>query len=301
MSTVVSGYEWNSARRTVDLGRNLFRNVACNRSVLSVLLALPFALALVRGGTNARRAVLASVATAVALIALIAWGKKEPPERVVFPLMSFPLATALLCFAWRNKAAEAASATRYAAGHLAWARSWADWQSKPLRARVVLTLITVSLVMGVYRQGRRSVHVQDRRASLQRFLDTLTSGDRKLYISWETALPYELASPLDNLDEWDRAAFLSLAWTQGTPWQEELKREFGIVSTAKAMYLRDDVELIAQGEHRELFATFAKEHFGADVEFVPRIEVGHNSVAGRFRERTSAANIAAQPDGAVRN
>jgi hypothetical protein len=139
--------------------------------------------------------------------------------------------------------------------------------------------------MGVYRQGRRSVLVHNKRRGLQSYLADMRRENDKLYVSWEATLPFELVSPLDNLTSWSRIHLLSLAWMQRTPWQEEIKRQFGISNLAQAMCEGDDIVLVATPTHRSLFVTFAKEQFQADVEFVPLATVGEKIEAGRFERR----------------
>jgi hypothetical protein len=152
--------------------------------------------------------------------------------------------------------------------------------------------MAVALVMGVYSQVRRSKHVIKDRALLAEFLDSIAADNRTLYVSWEAALPYELVSPLDNLSAWPQASFLSLAWTQQTAWHEAVKRRFAISDLAQALCSRDDLQLIARPAHRELFVRFAKEHFSADVEFVPQRELGRKFSVGQFRIRTSPIQMA---------
>lgn len=296
LTTIASSYPWRNARLTTEFWLTALRDIARNRSVLSVLLVLPFALALVRGGPNARLAVVGSMVAAGALVVFITWSKKAPPERVLFPLVSFPLAASLLSFAWSRNDDAPGETREPLLGNLAWLWSFSAWQRKPLATRVVVILMMVSVGMGVYRQCRRSVHVVRDRRALQRYVDDFASAGRKLIVSWEAALPYQLLSPLDSLDAWSQVSILSLAWTQRTPWHEEIKREFGITNTARALYERKDMELVAKSTHRELFAQFAEEHFDANVEFIPRLEPGRRFVVGKFQQRPPTVRAAVQPD-----
>ena len=89
--------------------------------------------------------------------------------------------------------------------------------------------------------------------------------------------PWEMSDSLSGMP------LLPLSWMQGTPWFEEAKRRHGISHLVKAVCERSDIQLIATPEERDLFARFAHEHFGADLEFVPGEKVNQKVVAGYFR------------------
>ncbi len=282
LTRILESYPWQAAHRTAGLWWDAFRSIARNRSVLSVLLALPFVLAVVAGGRRGRWAIAASALAALALTVFVIWNKKVPPERVFFPLLSFPLSVALLSFAWRSGTTSSGDVHDPADGNGESGHAPLAWQPRRQPTRVVVVLLVVALVMGVYRQCRQSVLVHWGRGELQSFRDDLRPADHKLYVSWEAGLPYQFVSPLDSLESW-RIPLLSIAWTQRTPFHEEVKRQFGISSIAQAMCQRDDIVVVAPPLHRELFATFAKEHFQSEVEFVPLKQYGERFVPGHFR------------------
>ena len=120
---------------------------------------------------------------------------------------------------------------------------------------------------------------------LESFLADLQPATRELYVCWESAMPFELLSPLDNLHSWSGIPLLNLVWTQRTPWQEQTKQKFGIRNLAQAMCERDNIVLVATPTHRLLFTIFAKEHFHADEEFVESKIAGDKLTAGYFKRR----------------
>jgi hypothetical protein len=295
LTAIVSAYPWRSAQDKLELTSTTLKNILRNRSIVAVLLALPYALLVVRGGKTARWAVALSAAGAVALIVLVTFTRKTPPERVTFSLLSFPLAAALMSFAWRNNLANSQFGRHLQADYLKWLWSRSTWRATPWPIRVVLSLMIVAMVMGVYRQARRTAHVGRDRIALQKFLDAANASPEKLYVVWEAALPYEVVSPLDSLDQWSQPSFLSLTWNQGTPWSEATKQHYRITRLAQAIYQRNDIELVATPEHCKLFKAFAKEHFGGEINFVARMESRKRFVAGRFEQTltetaTSPAN-----------
>ena len=105
-------------------------------------------------------------------------------------------------------------------------------------------------------------------------------------------MPFEMISPFDSLASWSHISLLNLVWTQRTPWQEEIKQRFGISNLAQSMYERDDIILVAAQTDRALFTTFAEEHFGTEVEFVPSSSAGEKLLAGRFQRRAPHAETA---------
>jgi hypothetical protein len=292
LTSIVDAYPWQRSRNLSGLWRHAFRDIARNRYVLAILLSLPFAFVFVHRGRTARLAILGSALGALALIACVIWIKKVPPQRVFFPLMSFPLTASLLAFAWRDP--QAATGVRFDWG-------WTAWRRFPLVGKAAFVLLVVGLVMSGMRQARQSSLVEHDRVVYQSFLNEVRPGDGKVYVTWEAALPYELHSPLDALDCWKSVPVLSVAWPQRTACHEAIKQQCGISDLARAMYERDDVVLVATTEHRELFAKFAKEHFDADVEFAPTHEAGKKFVAGRLQARAAGSGTASrQGDGAKR-
>ena len=105
---------------------------------------------------------------------------------------------------------------------------------------------------------------------------------QQLSATLSPALPFEFLSPLDNLTSWSGLPLVNLVWTQRTPWQETTKQRFGISNLPEAIYRRDDVVLVANPTDLALYQIFAKEHFGADVEFVPSRAATDRFVAGRL-------------------
>ncbi|HEX5443269.1 MAG TPA: hypothetical protein VFW87_05560, partial [Pirellulales bacterium] len=299
LTRILESYPWKAGHGAADLSWQAFRSIARNRSVLSVLLVMPFVLALATGGRRTNIAVAGSALAAVTIIALVTWNKKVPPERVYFPLMSFPLSVVLLSFAWRSDANLPAGAHGHV-NHNIFRRASMFWQRAPRLTRVAVVLFAIGAVMGLYRQARQSVQVHRSRGHLLSFLNQLRPSQHKLYVSWEAALPYEWLSPLDNLDSW-RVPLLSLAWTQRTPWHEEIKRQFGISNIAQAICQRDDIVLVATPLHRALFARFAKEHFQTEVKFVPLIKIESKRVAGHFQPRERLGKFPRNPTDRSRN
>jgi hypothetical protein len=286
LATIVNAYPWRATRRTSDIWWQAFRTIIQNRSVMSLLLVLPFALAIVTP-KQGRWPIGLSLLMALGLIVFVTWNQKVPPERVYLPLLSLPLAASLLSFAWPASVQEGASSLTMSKGSL----------PRPRPALLVTALLVLAIAIGIDRQVRQSAKVARGRAQLESFVREAGSTGHKLYVSWEAALPYELVSPLDNLRAWSRFPLLSLAWTQRTRWAEETKRRFGFTDLARAICDRDDIVLIATPLHRDLFTTFAKEHFGADLVFAPTSQIGETCVAGSFHRQAASSTTANRSTG----
>ena len=171
LQQIVAAYPWKQARQRTNYWRLTFREIIHNRAVLAVVLLLPFVLYVVHG-THAKWAILSSAAMAVALVAFVAWSKKTPPQRVYFPLLSFPLSVSLLAPAWRPKAAAGDGQDPTDCGIVPWLTR-PPRQIRPWLARGMVVLLIVGVGMGVHRQCRRSVQVQQVRRELQLFLAEL--------------------------------------------------------------------------------------------------------------------------------
>jgi len=279
LRAVLDAYPWKMARLTPSYFAEFVRSVMRDRAVWSVMLVLPFLFTGMGNNRSARRTILACVATAVLLIALVTVNNKVPPMRVYFPLLAFPLFVTLL---FPRPIADLSRRYHPVRGLRQRINSWSRY---PRWTRTIVIMLVVGGIVGVYKQCRRTVKNESARATLQHYLAEAQQQPQMLYVCWEAAFPYELISPLDNLASWSNIATYNLAWTQRTPWLEEMKRRFRIPNLAKALYLRNDVVLIATDTHKSLFTTFVKEHFNADVEFVPGQSVGMKVVSGRFQPR----------------
>lgn len=304
LRAIVTAYPWKSARLTLDYGWQAFRKMFGDRSVCAVLLVLPFFLVSGDRGRRARWAVLGCAGMAFALVSFLTWNNKLLPPRIYFPLLSFPLAAALLFPTRIATTGTSASTVPNLLGLMALLRELAVWNTQSRGTRVVVVMLIVGLAAGSYRQVRRSVRVHRERHALQAFLDDQRPFGRKLVVCWGPALPFEFLSPLDNLSSWSGLPLVNLVWTQRTPWQEATKSRFGISNLPQAIYQRDDVVLVANRADLALYENFAKEHFGADVEFVPSRPATDRFVAGRFHQSVgsgddASAGVARSRAGAV--
>ncbi len=279
LSSVLAAYPWKTSRLTPSYLVQILRRPFRDRPVWALTLVLPFMLAGMGGPRYTRRTILVCAFMALLLIVLIGVNNKVPPMRLYFPLMAFPLSATLLFPTARAALSSPAKAPRGLRNVLR------HWTTQPRLTRAIVAMLVVGTVLGVYRQCRRTMRNERDRISLQAFLTEARSKPHKLYVCWEAALPFELVSPLDSLASWSNISFLNLTWTQRTPWSEELKRRFDISNLARAIYEREDIVLIATETHRLLFAKFAKEHFAAEVEFVPWSQPSTRFVAGRFQRR----------------
>jgi hypothetical protein len=290
LRAIVTAYPWKSARLTLGYGWQAFRKVFGDRSVCAVLLVLPFFYFRCDRNQSGRRIVLGCVAMAFALVVFLTWNNKLLPPRIYFPLLSVPLAMALLFptrLAKTTVPSTAASAVPNLAGLVNSLRRLFAWNAPSRGARAVVVMLVVGVAVGSYRQVRRSVRVHRERHALQAFLDEQRPFGRNLVVCWGPALPFEFLSPLDNLSSWSGLPLVNLVWTQRTPWQEATKARFGISNLPEAICQRDDVLLVANRADLDLFETFAKEHFGADVEFVHSRPATDRFVAGRFHQPAS--------------
>jgi hypothetical protein len=295
---ILEAYPWKSERLTMGYCWQIGRGILRDRSIWAVVLVLPFFLASVNRDTHARWAIIGCAITAVALVAFLTWNNKTLPTRVYFPLLSFPLSVALL-FPAGSAITISPRVEQQTKGSGRTPPAWFTRKARPPWARPVIVSLVVGVVMGIHHQCRHSVVVHRDRRAFQTFLADLQSSGRDLYVCWEAAMPFELISPLDSLRSWSQIPLLNLVWTQRTVWQDETKRRFGISSLAQAICERDDVILVATPAHRALFATFAKEHFQSDVEFVPSANVGEKLVAGRFQRRALPGDTAGKRTDAV--
>jgi hypothetical protein len=287
LRTVLDAHPWKTARLTPEYLGQACRKLLQDRSVWAALLVLPFFLASVDRSRTARRAILSCAFVAVASVVFLVLNNKLPPMRTYFPLLSFPVAAALLFAGNARSLFEKRQTKSTEAG-----RSLLAWNVRTPWTRAAMVMLVVGIVIGSYRQCRRSIRVHRERAELQTFLAEASSRAPELYVCWEAAMPFELVSPLDSLRAWSPLSLVSLTWTQRTPWHEETKRRFGVSCLARAMCERDDVVLIATARHRSLFATFAEQHFSEEVEFVESNSVRQKFVAGRFQRRPHSGDTA---------
>ena len=121
-----------------------------------------------------------------------------------------------------------------------------------------------------------------------------------LFVCWEAAMPFELLSPMDSLQSWSTMPLVNLTWTQRTVWQDEIKRRFGIDDLARALAEREDVLLVATPAHRALFANYAQEHLGVELDFVERGRAGDKVAIGRFQAIAGDASLSRRNEAVAR-
>jgi hypothetical protein len=283
---VLAAYPWKTSRLTPGYFVQVFNRPLRDHAVWAVMLALPFLLVGLGDTRHARPTILVSVLLALSLVLLVGVNNKVPPVRIYFPLLAFPLFATLL-FPVTHSALSIPVKIRSGIRQM-----FADWAQQPRLTWAVVAMLVVGTAMSLDKQCRRAMRRESERPALQAFLNEANAQPQKLYVSWEAALPLQLVSPFDNLSSWSKISLLSLAWPQRTPWQEDFKRRFGVSDVARALYERDDIVLIATDTHKSLFTTFAKEHFNADVAFVPFRQYSDALVAGSFRPQVAPGSTA---------
>lgn len=290
LSSVLAAHPWKTARWSPGYLLEAFRRPLQDRSVWAVLLVLPFILSRSDRGRPERRVFLSCAILVLGMLLAVSLNNKAPPMRLYFPLLAFPLSAALLLPATAVPSSDSA-------GRFVGLRdAWHNWSRHPALTQAIVVMLIVGIAMGVYRQGRRSTRVARGRVGLQEFLADARAERHKLYVCWEAALPFELVSPLDNLEAWSDISILNLTWTQRTAWQDTVKRRFGISCLARAICERNDIVLVATPAHRELFETFANEHFQARLEYLASRNFGTRSSAGSYRRQVDD-KTASRPTG----
>lgn len=285
LRSVLDSYPWKSDRLSEDYFWQTYRGLGRNRSVWATLLALPFFVAAIDRRTAGRRTVVLCGLVSVVMVVALTLNTKALPLRVYFPLLSFPLCVAVLMSDLR------------AGGDSMLA--WLKLRESPRVAPVVMLLLVVGLVMAVHHQACRSVRVQKDRRAMANLIAELRPDGHTLIVCWEAAMPFELLSPLDNLQSWSKMPLVNLTWTQRTVWQDDIKRRFKIDDLARAMADREDVLLVATPAHRALFANYAWEHFGVELDFVERSRAGEKVAIGRFQRIAGDASLSRNNDAIV--
>ena len=271
LRAVLNAYPWKTSRWTPGYFAQIPRRPLQDRAVWAVLLTLPFFLVR-RRDPLVRWMVVSCAVLGLGLVMTIGLNNKVPPMRTYFPLLSFPLAVLLMLPSGRRNSSNATHAAQVAVPGRPWPLN--HWLAQPHKVRVAIALLLVGVCMDIYRQGRRSVRVHRERQALEAFVAEARSDSDKLYVCWEAALPFELLSPLDSLNGWNGISLVNLTWTQRTPWQDAIKRRFGIDDLARAICQRDDIVLVATPLHRDLFERFAREHYQAELQFVESPRAG---------------------------
>jgi hypothetical protein len=300
--TVLTSHPWRTTRLERAFSLHNWKALLSDRSVIAFLLALPNVLILVDPRGQGRFAVLVSLAMALFLILAITLYCKVPPTRVYLPIMSFPLAVAVLYAGpglsrartqppGRDEREQPPAAAQLAPG----------WRWIPLPATrggaVILALLLVAMAMSTYKQVRRSVQARQRHQEVLTWLEYARPNRDKLHVIWGDPLPLESTSPLDSLDAWAEVRFLSLAWMNWTPFNEQIKRDHGFTRLGEALCHRDDIILVALPRHIQLYQKFMAEHFGVETEFVASQPEPPRRQSGWFKPRDS---ITSRPEKALR-
>jgi hypothetical protein len=272
LRAVSENHPWRIARLRRAFSLAVWKPILTERSLLAVLLALPFALFAVEPCGRARRAMLASLALGVLLLVLVTLNNKVPPMRVYLPIMSFPFSLVLL-FArprWTTKRAEESRVCQEESpAPVVVAPRW--WRAHPrsrLDVFMIMALLVIAIFMGMYRQVRHSVNTTRMYQEVLTWIDLAQPNRDKLHVFWGPPLPLEATSPLDSLDAWAELPFLSHTWTTWAPFNEKLKSDHGFTSIAEALPRRNDILMAAHPYHMDLFQRFVAEHYGVALDFV---------------------------------
>ena len=100
-------------------------------------------------------------------------------------------------------------------------------------------------------------------------------------------LPYELVSPLDNLSSWSRTPCSPCLGHNALLGTRQSSNNLASPTSLVLSACGDDIVLVATPLHRSFFATFAKEHFDADITFAASRQISDTFVVGSFHQQVT--------------
>ncbi len=103
-------------------------------------------------------------------------------------------------------------------------------------------------------------------ANFKSLFSKLPSGNNLTFI-WGSTVPYEWQNPLGNLEAMDGKHILIGAWTLRTPYNEEVKRQFGIYDLYVDLYKKSNIYLLASDMQLGMLKMYMMEHYKHRIEF----------------------------------
>jgi hypothetical protein len=136
---------------------------------------------------------------------------------------------------------------------------------------IVVAGLTPSVAATWAERARLGARFSD---GLARGLAELASDEKRLYVVWAATLPLEFTPPFSDMDEFRALQFVRLASETRAPYNSQRLVEFGIDDLHRAIYMRDDVFVIANDDLCRLFVAYVAEHYGERIAFRPVARYG---------------------------
>jgi hypothetical protein len=223
-------------------------------------------------GSPTRRHAAGLLAAALTAGAAAVWlaVSGRAPFHVLYPLVVFPCAAALL-------------------------QATPDARRRSVVFLVAAVLAIPASFVAARRAAAESADARDRNRELKSSLAELGTRADRLVVAWAAAIPFEAILPLEETGYLDGLRLYSLGWPERSPVADRMLQAFGIDDLARALVERTDVLLATPSERLPLLATYAREHMGRTVRLTRVLRTRSFSV---FAARASDAAPAPEEPGA---
>lgn len=119
--------------------------------------------------------------------------------------------------------------------------------------------------------------------SLTQLIKAISPQKDNLYLLWWPAFPYEYISPYSNLRELDHFKIYPLGYFAHSPISHSIFKKYNIDNLFKAIYQKDNILLMSSFSNLSLLQAFIKEHYDAEIYFVPLFEYYSRGKMGIYK------------------
>lgn len=193
---------------------------------------------------------------------------KNPPMRVYYSLIAFQVLYTL--FLMRYHAGPAGSQSGTATD------GPADFDIVPthrgsLFPNFTSVFIVAFAILGFFvgeqkalQDSRKAVRANRR---LRNDLATISPRESDLIVCWGCCFPYEAILPLESTRILKSVNLLCLGWTQQSPVNDAVKKQFGIQDLSMSLFDNPHVYLLSQGSELESYRTYIREHYQVESDW----------------------------------
>jgi hypothetical protein len=204
-------------------------------------LALVFPVLAWLGGTTRRdAAALLAAALAAGTVAVWLAVSGRAPFHVLYPILAFPPAAALL-------------------------RVSAHGRRRGVAIVLLALLAAPAAFVAARRAEAESADARARNRELRASLAALGTRSDRLVVAWAAAIPFESILPLEDAGYLEGLRLYSLGWPERSPVADRMLRAFAVDDLARALFDRKDVVLVTPSERLPLLETYARERMGRSV------------------------------------
>jgi hypothetical protein len=282
LNRILSSYSWAQERDLTTTLSTTLRHIIRQQAIYSLIIVMLPLLCFLKGQPSRLWAFVVALVLAWGIVVAITLLRKEPPERVYIPVLSYPWLVLLYVLSpgWRG------AALQRGAFSWLWQRSITPWHVrhwswlKPQAGRY-FALRTISLVviggfvMNFQKQYRLGSWNVERMIQYHQMLDDMRPGageSERLIVAFGSDFPYEQQAVLFGKNDYSGLRFYSVGWLQRTPIAEQTKQYFQIKNLGQAIATNLHLKLVLERSCYARLLEYLAVHYDSSLQIVSEKE-----------------------------